>query len=232
MKRLLLLSTAWLGCAPAYAQSLDAPVELEAVVVTAERGQRRLEETAVATAIIDRETLQRRQVVAVSDALAPTPGVSVNRNGGLGSTTSVRIRGAEAEQTVVLIDGVKLNDPASPGGGFDFGNLLVGDIARIEVLSGPQSVLWGSQAIGGVVNLLTGRTAEVAPWLASHMDVNALDLVGAPEDLARDLEIAAAGNLKRVTRRPADEPDWTADPGTERLTAYLETKTVWHPIGI
>ncbi len=93
-------------------------------------------------------------------------------------------------------------------------------------------VLATSDLPGGVVNLLTGRTAEVAPWLASHMDVNALDLVGAPEDLARDLEVAAAGNLKRVTRRPADEPDWTADPGTDRLTAYLETKTVWHPIGI
>jgi acyl-CoA reductase-like NAD-dependent aldehyde dehydrogenase len=85
---------------------------------------------------------------------------------------------------------------------------------------------------GGVVNLLTGRVAEVAPWLASHSDVNGLDLTGVPLDLWRDLEAAAADNLKRV-RRPADaEPDWSADPGTGPLTAFLETKTVWHPIGV
>ncbi|WP_248785660.1 TonB-dependent receptor, partial [Escherichia coli] len=60
-----------------------------------------------------------------------------------------------SDQTVALIDGVKLNDPSSPGGGFNFGNLLIGNIERIEVLRGPSSVLWGSQAIGGVVNLIT-----------------------------------------------------------------------------
>jgi vitamin B12 transporter len=140
---------------PALAQ--DAPADVETVVVTAERAERPLEETAPAITVLTRQDLERRQVVVVSDALAQTPGVSVNRNGGQGSATSVRIRGAEADQTAVLIDGVKLNDPAAPGGGFDFGNLLTGDLERIEVLRGPQSVLWGSQAIGGVVNLLTAR---------------------------------------------------------------------------
>jgi acyl-CoA reductase-like NAD-dependent aldehyde dehydrogenase len=84
---------------------------------------------------------------------------------------------------------------------------------------------------GGVVNLLTGSVAEVTPWLASHMDVNAVDLTGVDDpDLARTLEVAAADNLKRVRRPSADE--WTADPGTARMLAFLETKTVWHPIGI
>nr|WP_051799451.1 aldehyde dehydrogenase family protein [Catenuloplanes japonicus] len=87
-----------------------------------------------------------------------------------------------------------------------------------------------SDVPGGVVNLLTGRPAETAPWLASHADVNALDLAGAATDLARDLEIAAAGTLKRVLR-PAPA-DWHADPGLTRLTAFLETKTVWHPKGV
>jgi hypothetical protein len=83
----------------------------------------------------------------------------------------------------------------------------------------------------GVVNLLTGAVEEVAPWLASHGDVNAIDLAGA--GLAGvDLERAAAVNLKRV-RRPADpDLDWTADPGTGRLLSFVETKTVWHPVGI
>jgi len=91
-----------------------------------------------------------------------------------------------------------------------------------------------SDVPGGVVNLLTGRTAEIAPWLASHMDVNAVDLTGVAgdDDLARTLENDAAENLKRVIRAPATEPDWTAEPGLGRLTAYLETKTVWHPVGI
>jgi acyl-CoA reductase-like NAD-dependent aldehyde dehydrogenase len=91
-----------------------------------------------------------------------------------------------------------------------------------------------SDVPGGVVNLLTGRTAEIAPWLASHMDVNAVDLTGVAgdDDLARTLENDAAENLKRVIRAPAAEPDWTTEPGLGRLTAYLETKTVWHPVGI
>jgi acyl-CoA reductase-like NAD-dependent aldehyde dehydrogenase len=91
-------------------------------------------------------------------------------------------------------------------------------------------VLATSDLPGGVVNLLTGDPYEIAPWLASHMDVNALDLTGVDNVVhARALEEAAADNLKRVVR---PEPvDWSADPGIERMTAFLETKTVWHPIG-
>jgi acyl-CoA reductase-like NAD-dependent aldehyde dehydrogenase len=91
-------------------------------------------------------------------------------------------------------------------------------------------VLATSDLPGGVVNILTGQVAELAPWLASHMDVNGLDLAGAPADLVTPLEQAAAGNLKRVLRPSGT--DWTADPGTRRITAFLETKTVWHPVGI
>ena len=84
---------------------------------------------------------------------------------------------------------------------------------------------------GGVVNLLTGSVAEIAPWLASHMDVNGIDLTGVTDaDLARDLEAAAAENLKRVIRPTAEELLET--PGLHRMTTFLETKTVWHPIGI
>ncbi|GII89163.1 aldehyde dehydrogenase [Sphaerisporangium siamense] len=93
-------------------------------------------------------------------------------------------------------------------------------------------VLATSDLPGGVVNLLTGRVAELAPWLASHMDVNAIDLTGCPADLAVACERDAAENLKRVLRPPAGKVDWFADPGVERLTAFLETKTVWHPMGV
>jgi acyl-CoA reductase-like NAD-dependent aldehyde dehydrogenase len=91
-------------------------------------------------------------------------------------------------------------------------------------------VLATSDVPGGVVNILSGRTAEIAASLAAHQDVNGIDLTGAGAELARELEESAADNLKRV-RRPARE-DWSADPGTGRLTAWLETKTVWHPIGV
>ncbi|MFD6420109.1 aldehyde dehydrogenase family protein [Streptomyces sp. NPDC060194] len=90
-------------------------------------------------------------------------------------------------------------------------------------------VLATSDVPGGVVNILTGRAADIAPSLAAHQDVNAIDLTGAGPDLARELEVAAADNLKRVLRPQA--VDWSADPGTRRLTAFLETKTVWHPTG-
>jgi acyl-CoA reductase-like NAD-dependent aldehyde dehydrogenase len=93
-------------------------------------------------------------------------------------------------------------------------------------------VLATSDLPGGVVNLLTGKASELAPWLSSHMDVNAVDLTGCPEDLAVSCEQDAAENLKRVLRPPGGKTDWTAEPGTERLTAFLETKTVWHPIGV
>ncbi|MER7202542.1 aldehyde dehydrogenase [Streptomyces sp. CB01635] len=92
-------------------------------------------------------------------------------------------------------------------------------------------VLATSDVPGGVVNVLSGRTSEIAPTLAAHQDVNAIDLTGADTDLARDLEIAAADNLKRVRRPQTVDTDWTTDPGTDRLTSFLETKTVWHPTG-
>jgi len=95
-------------------------------------------------------------------------------------------------------------------------------------------VLATSDVPGGVVNLITGDATVVAPWLASHMDVNAIDLCGVAGDeaMATELEVAAAENLKRVRRAPAAEPDWTAEPELDAMTAFLETKTVWHPIGV
>ena len=100
-------------------------------------------------------------------------------------------------------------------------------------------VLATSDVPGGVVNIVTARTAEVAPWLASHRDVNAIDLTGvagADGIVWSELEVAAADNLKRVLRPSVEggvavEPDWSLDPGLGRLRAFLETKTVWHPKG-
>ncbi|MGH3399452.1 MAG: aldehyde dehydrogenase family protein [Streptosporangiaceae bacterium] len=91
-------------------------------------------------------------------------------------------------------------------------------------------VLATSDVPGGVVNILTGDQAELAPVLAGHMDVDAIDVTGAGADRAAELERLAAGNLKRVFR--GGDEDWSADPGTRRLLMFMEIKTVWHPAGI
>ena len=112
------------------------------------------------------------------------------------------------------------------------GNTVVAVASELRPLPAVtlSEVLATSDVPGGVVNVLTGRTAEIAPWLASHMDVNAIDLAGAPEGTATELQVAAADNLKRVLR--PERTDWAATPGLGRMLHHLETKTVWHPIGV
>lgn len=169
MKKFLLFAGAALVATPAWAQdAAPAPILPESDIVVADlRAAPEIvvvagvpqyaSESGRAVTELNRAEIERSQSVALSDLLATTPGVTVSRNGGAGGFTGLRIRGAEAEQTLVLIDGVRANDPSSPGGGFDFGNLLSGSIDRVEVLRGPNSVIWGSQALGGVVNIVTHR---------------------------------------------------------------------------
>ncbi|MEN5229523.1 TonB-dependent receptor plug domain-containing protein [Brevundimonas naejangsanensis] len=133
---------------------------VEDVVVTANRSAQPIERVGASVTVLTQAAIEARQTTAVAELLAQTPSVNYSRNGGPGTATSLRIRGAEGHHTVVLIDGVKLNDPSSTQGGFDFGNLLIGDASRIEVLRGAQSTLWGSQAIGGVVNIVTTEPTE------------------------------------------------------------------------
>lgn len=145
-----------LHAVPALADDAQAPL----IVVTANRAPAPITSVGQSVTVIDTAELITFQRVTVVDALRLVPGVTVARNGGIGGFGSVFIRGADSEQTAALIDGVKINDPASPGGGFDFGALLVGNISRIEVVRGSQSVLWGSQAIGGVINMITAEPTE------------------------------------------------------------------------
>jgi vitamin B12 transporter len=150
--------------APAAAQdnSPDLPRSTAAadIVVTASRAPRPLAEVGEAVTVIATDEIETRQSNTVVELLRSVPGVTFVRNGGIGTVTGVNIRGAESDQTVALIDGIRINDPAAPGGGFNFGNLLTGNIARIEVVRGSQSVIWGSQAIGGVVNMITRAPTE------------------------------------------------------------------------
>jgi vitamin B12 transporter len=149
-----------LALIPAAAHADDGESDGGAIVVTATRIAQPLSDSGKSISVIDITQIEQRQTATVADLLRTTPGVTLVRNGGPGSFTSIFIRGAQSEQTVALIDGVKLNDPSSPAGGFNFADLLTDGIERIEILRGPQSVLWGSQAIGGVVNLVTRPPTE------------------------------------------------------------------------
>lgn len=142
----------------------------DSIIVTATRAPLTLDEVPASIAVLDKAAIDRAQDIGVTELLLRTPGISISRNGGYGTSTSLRIRGAESDHSVVVIDGVKLNDPSSTGGGFNFANLLAGDIDRIEVLRGPQSILWGSQAIGGVVNVVTASPEKT---LEGSFDVEA-----------------------------------------------------------
>ncbi|MCO8019024.1 TonB-dependent receptor [Brevundimonas diminuta] len=168
-----LAAASLLAAAPSYAadvadQRAAAPdvagragaTAVEDVVVTANRSAQPIERVGASVTVLTQAAIEARQTTAVAELLAQTPSVNYSRNGGPGTVTSLRIRGAEGHHTVVLIDGVKLNDPSSTQGGFNFGNLLIGDASRIEVLRGAQSTLWGSQAIGGVVNIVTTEPTE------------------------------------------------------------------------
>ena len=105
--------------------------------------------------IISAEEIKKNSFNFVSEALQISSGVYVSQTGSFGGTATVRIRGASSDQTLVLIDGVPISDPSSPGGGYDFSSLLTSNIDRIEILKGSQSTLWGSDAIGGVINIVT-----------------------------------------------------------------------------
>lgn len=140
---------------PAFAEDASDLSVGEGVVVTALRVPTPLDSVPASITVLDKAKIDASQAIIVSDLVIRTPGVTFTRNGGFGASTGVRIRGADADQTLVVIDGVRMNDPSSAGGGYNFANLMIGDTAQLEILRGAQSILWGSQAIGGVINVVS-----------------------------------------------------------------------------
>jgi vitamin B12 transporter len=153
--------------AAAQAASDASGASIGEVVVVANRAPTPLDKIGNSVTVLDQNDIEQSQAVVTSALLAQTPGITVARTGGIGQPTSVFIRGAESDQTVVVIDGVVMNDPSLTGGHFDFEDLLIGDTSRIEILRGAQSTLYGSQAIGGVINIVTADPAAAAGGSAS-----------------------------------------------------------------
>lgn len=157
------------ACLAAYpAHSQDRAFPDGEIVVSAARTARPADETGSAVTVISAEELKQRQYAFVADALRDAAGVTIARNGAGGGFASARLRGGASGQTLVVIDGVVVNDPAAPQGGFNFANLDLVDIERIEILRGPQSILYGADAIGGVVSITTAGAG--GPPLAAFIE--------------------------------------------------------------
>lgn len=136
-----------------------ADSDMDNLIVRGSRTPQPVNHLGSAVSVIDRQQIERRKSVFVSDLLQDLPGIAVNRAGSFGNQTQVRVRGGEANQVLVLIDGVEVNDPAASDE-FSFEQLTSWDIERIEVVRGPQSALWGSDAMAGVINITTRRTKD------------------------------------------------------------------------
>ncbi|HEY8669529.1 MAG TPA: TonB-dependent receptor plug domain-containing protein [Terriglobales bacterium] len=144
----------------AFAQDSAPPsqaIALPTISVSATTIPTPADQLASSVTVISAEDLQRNQRQTIPDALNAVPGLNVVQTGGPGGQTSIFMRGTNSNHVKVLIDGIDVGDPSTPNGAFDFAHLLTGDIEQIEVLRGPQSGLYGSDAIGGVISITTKK---------------------------------------------------------------------------
>lgn len=218
MKRALLLATAasLALSTPALAQQADE-TEVDAVIITATRLAAPIDITPGAH-VIDEARIERSGAAFVSEILSEVPGVSLYSQGSPGGVTSVRLRGAGQDKTLVLLDGVALNDPSQPAGGYDFASLELADISRIEVLNGPQGSLWGSDAIGGVI-ALTSRELDGARLnleAGSQGTINASGAVGVANDRGAFGVTLSSFRTDGISK--ADEAD--GNPEADPFEAY------------
>lgn len=156
-------------------------------IVTATRIPTEAERVPAAVTVLTRAEIEERGYQSLTEALSAVPGLHMVQAGGLGQQSSAFLRGTASRQVLVLLDGVPLNDPAEANGAFNFGNELLGDIERIEVVRGPASALYGSGAIGGVINLVTRRAPPGQPMQVFG------DLAGGSQATARGT-LGVAGN--------------------------------------
>jgi vitamin B12 transporter len=149
---------------PAANNTPAPPAQPPEVVVTADREPEPISRTGSSISVVKGETLATSNPGSLVDALRTVPGLDISESGGPGSTTNIRLRGANTGQTLVMIDGIRINDPTAASGDFDFAMFAPSAIERIEVLKGPQSALYGSDAMGGVVNIITKKGSGPAQF--------------------------------------------------------------------
>ena len=171
------------------AQVINDSLKIDEIIVKSTRSNSNIYQLGSSVEIITAEDIKKSSFNFVSEALQTSSGVYVSQTGSFGGTATVRIRGASSDQTLVLIDGVPISDPSSPGGGYDFSSLLTSNIDRIEILKGSQSTLWGSDAIGGVINIVTFEKASI-PNINLNTEIGSFNT----EKIGTDFNIANEHN--------------------------------------
>jgi vitamin B12 transporter len=235
------ISCGLIAGAPALAQSTNsAPSELDQIVVVGARIPLTLNQIGNATTVISRNQIEQRQARYVTDLLRSVPGFSVSHTGVAGAQTQVRVRGSEANHVLVLIDGVRANDPAT-GDEFRWEHLATGNIERIEIVRGPQSALWGSDAIAAVVHVITrdgrddsnlatyiegGTNSALNLGLSGSVQTGKWSLNGGLEHLSTD-----GSNISRVGAEDDDSDVITASvsarlDATEAFTLNMQLRAV------
>ncbi len=200
----------------------------DAIIVTASRSGDgvRIDQLGASVTVIDAAQMEQRQTRILSDVLRDVPGVAVSRLGAIGSQTQVRLRGTEGNHTLVLIDGIEASDPFN--GEFDFGTLIASPAARVEVLRGQQSSLYGSDAIGGVIHYITLTGAE-APGFSARAEGGSFETVSGDVRLAGvsgDLDYSASGAYLHTGGSPTARFG-TRDIGSDN--AGVSGKLIWTP---
>jgi len=232
---------------PAWAQDGQTPAPLEQIVlypdlpevritVLATGGRERIDWNGVAVSVFDRRDIESLQGPDLTRLLERVPGVVWSRNGGIGSFTGVRVRGAEADQLLVLVDGVRLADTAAPGAGFDFGTLTLGNLGKVELQRSANSTIWGSQAMGGVlaatsaVNAHPSAGVEYGAFDSLYATASASASVG-PVDVGlsggwrqSDGISSAAGGAEADGQRQADLAARVSAALSERLSVFAHAR--------
>jgi vitamin B12 transporter len=231
------VAVAMIGLMPAraaHAAAADAAAAgADEVVVTATRIPTPESQVASSISIITGDEIEARQLQTLPDVLKDVPGLNVVRSGGPGGQTSVFMRGTNSDHTKVFVDGIDVNDPSSPNASFDFGQFLTQDIAKVEVLRGPQSGLYGSDAIGGVINIITksgsGPASVVARAEAGTFDTfnQSVGLAGSADGFhyTANIEHFHSGATP-VT--PLD----LLTPGEQRIDDYYDNRTASTKLGL
>ena len=163
----VLATVAWTGSTFAQDDVADAADEMDTIVVTATRTEEKVQDVASSVTVITAKDIEESQARTAGEALRSVPALDVQQSGPAGGRTSVFIRGAKSEHTLVLVDGMEMSDPISPSRGADLAHINVDNVERIEVIRGPQSTLYGSDAIGGVVNIITKQGKDKPAYFAA-----------------------------------------------------------------